>query len=146
MDKDGIIEALNDFINQEYTSATEESVVLDDIEVNREDFKYLDPNNNHDLLLKKRVETKIRDLQEKINKGFFKKLPYPSDLYSKDLKTKIAYLNETFQDNCHVCKSGTLRLVPSGKVWMCTNRCGGKRWCTTDEIELLGVDIKRGQN
>ena len=54
MDKDGIIEALNDFINQEYTSATEESVVLDDIEVNREDFKYLDPNNNHDLLLKKR--------------------------------------------------------------------------------------------
>ena len=72
MDKDGIIEALNDFINQEYTSATEESVVLDDIEVNREDFKYLDPNNNHDLLLKKRVETKIRDLQEKINKGFFK--------------------------------------------------------------------------
>ena len=117
MDKDGIIEALNDFINQEYTSATEESVVLDDIEVNREDFKYLDPNNNDDLLLKKRVETKIRHLQEKINKGFFKKLPYPSDLYSKDLKTKIAYLNENHVSECPKCKKGLLKLVPSGMQW-----------------------------
>lgn len=139
MDKDGIIEALNDFINQEYTSATEESVVLDDIEVNREDFKYLDPNNNHDLLLKKRVETKIRDLQEKINKGFFKKLPYPSDLYSKDLKTKIAYLNENHSSECTTCNRGFLKLVPSGMQWRCTNRCGITIWTTTEEREFLKV-------
>lgn len=145
-DREIAIEVIEDLLAFLHKNSHEEGLVRSDIKTLKDEAKYLDEHNSYDSRLIMRVKTKIRELEDKINNGFFKKLPFPSELYGKDLKTKIAYLNETFQDNCHVCKSGTLRLAPSGKIWMCTNRCGGKRWCTTDEIELLGVDIKRGQN
>tara|TARA_A100001011_G_C13939127_1_gene686405 strand:+ start:39 stop:482 length:444 start_codon:yes stop_codon:yes gene_type:complete len=143
-DREIAIEVLEDFLKIQHSSSSEQTVVESEINDVKEELLNLDDHNAHDLDLKKRTITKIRDLEEKIEQRFFKSRPFPSDLYTKDLKTKINYLNSTFEDNCPVCKNGILRLVPSGKVWMCTNRCNGKRWCTTDEIELLGVDIKRG--
>jgi len=140
------IEVLEDFLKFTYKSTQNQEEIEGDIDYYKEELENLDEQNTHDKNLIEKVNTKIRDLEEKIKKGFFKKLPYPAELYHKDLKSKVAYLNETFQDDCPVCKNGTLKLVASGKVWMCTNGCGGKRWCTTDEIQLLGVDIKRGQS
>lgn len=145
-DREIAIEVLEDFLEYQYKRSQNQSEVRSDIHTYQAELIHLDGQNSHDSSLTIKVETKIRDLEQKINKGFFKKLTYPVELYSKDLQTKIAYLNETIQDSCPVCKNGILKLVPSGKVWMCSNRCSGKRWCTTDEIEFIGIDIKRYSN
>ena len=146
-DREISIEVLEDFLKFQHTSSLEQTDVESEINDVNEELLNLDDHNTHDLNLKKRTTTKIRDLKEKIEQRFFTSRPFPSDLYTKDLKTKINYLNSTFEDNCPVCKNGILRLAPSGKVWKCTNHhCAGKRWCTTDEIEFLGVDIKRGNS
>lgn len=145
-DREIAIEVLEELLEFQHKSSHDQSEVESDINTFKDELKYLDEQNSYDSKLIARVKTRIRELEEKITNGFFTKRPYPSELYHKDLKTKIAYLNETFQDDCPLCKNGTLKLVASGKVWMCTNGCGGKRWCTTDEIQLLGVDVNRGQS
>ena len=138
-DIDIIFEALNDFIKETYSNSTEESVVLDDIKVNKEDLNNLDMNNPEDVILKKRVDTKIRDLEEKLQQNFFKKLRFPREYYDMDLNTKIDYLNTNHSSECPKCKMGELRLVPSGMQWRCTNRCGMVIWTTTEEREFLKV-------
>ena len=145
-DREIAIEVLEELLEFEHKSSHDQNVVQSDIDTFKDEIKHLDEQNSYDSKLIARVKTRTRELEEKIKNDFFRKRRFPLELYDKDLKTKVAYLNETFQDDCPVCKNGTLKLVASGKVWMCTNGCGGKRWCTIDEIELLGVDIKRGQS
>ena len=139
MDKENIIEALNDFLDLNYTSITPEDVVINDIEENRNDLIHLDMNNPDESVLKERVETKVRDLQEKIKSGFFKRYHYPRELYEKDFETKRNYLNENHSNDCPKCKKGVMKLVPSGMQWRCTNRCGITIWTTTEEREFLKV-------
>ena len=133
------IESLQDFLEEVYTNATLSSTVIDDIKENESDLIYLEMDNPAHVILKKKVETKIRDLEKKLKNNFFKKLSFPFEYYAKDLKTKIDYLNANHSSECPKCKKDELRLVPSGMQWRCTNRCGMVIWTTTEEREFLKV-------
>ena len=140
------IEVLQDFLKADFSFENSfEHIVKAQIQSAKEELKYLTSTENK--IFTQRVQIKIKELEENINLNKFKSFFYPHQLYSKDLKTKINFLNENYRYECQLCKKDNLVLIPSGKVWFCGNRsCKGKQFLNKHEMEFLKITYDYKKN
>ena len=141
-EKEIVIQELNDWLSYKINPNSYQHEVEEHIKEGENELKHLDPNSEEQVVLKNKVQTKIRELKTNIKSNKYSKRPFPPELYSKDLDTKVKYLNDNFIYECPVCKNNNLRLVKSGKIWMCPNRCGGKQFLTSEEKIFLNITYK----
>ena len=62
-----------------------------------------------------KVQLKIKEIEKNLESKKYINRSYPHNLYSKDLKTKINYLNENFRYECQLCKKNNLYLIQMEK-------------------------------
>tara|TARA_B100000035_G_scaffold276752_1_gene254623 strand:+ start:822 stop:1283 length:462 start_codon:yes stop_codon:yes gene_type:complete len=136
------IEVLQEFLEKKFSQNSLETEVKAEIESAKDELKYLICSENKILLNK--VQLKIKEIEKNLESKKYINRSYPHNLYSKDLKTKINYLNENFRYECQLCKKNNLYLIQSGKVWYCESRyCKGKQFLTSSEMEFLNITYNR---
>ena len=125
------LEVLRDFLKTNFSfEGSFEHEVKAHILSAKDEEKYLISAENK--IFHERVKLKIRELEENLELKKYKKRFYPHELYTKDKKTQIDFLNDNYIYECLLCKKNNLVLIPSGKVWFCKNRyCNGKQFLTT---------------
>ena len=140
------IEVLQDFLKADFSFENSfQHTVKAEIQSVKDELKYLVSEEN--IILLQRSQVKIKELEENIKLNKYKILFYPHQLYSKDLKTKINFLNENYNYECQLCKKDYLVLISSGKVWFCKNRyCKGRQFLNKHELEFLNITYNYSKN
>ena len=137
------LEVLRDFLKTNFSfEGSFEHEVKAHILSAKDEEKYLISAENK--IFHERVKFKIRELEENLELKKYQKRFYPHELYTKDKKTQIDFLNDNYIYECLLCKKNNLVLIPSGKVWFCKNRyCNGKQFLTIAEKELLNITYEK---